>query len=167
MPTRARYLTREETDKIISLRGKIPPAKLAVQYGIGLTRLYKIWTDSTPDKQFPGGVAGTQSGKKLTKVAKKLKTETDQLKKKIADDKKIFDELKSHDEKNKKIIQHRREILDKIIADIKIYDERIKLKNQELQKQLDVLDDLDKQIQDLDAKSPDLVKENIIQQQKS
>ncbi len=94
MPNKARYLTREETDSIISLRGKVSPTKLAVQYGIGLTRLYKIWADSTPDKQFPGGVAGTQAGKKLTKVSKKLKTEIDQLRTQAAEDRKIFDEEK-------------------------------------------------------------------------
>ncbi|KAL3835820.1 hypothetical protein ACJMK2_021291 [Sinanodonta woodiana] len=75
MPNRAKYLSVADVKKIISLRGKESPTKIAKQYKIGLARLYKIWTDASNDKKFPGGFAGTVSGKHLTESITKINQE--------------------------------------------------------------------------------------------
>ena len=72
MPSRAKYLTDFDVAMIIKLRGKEKPINIAKKYQIGLTRLYKIWTDASQNKKFPGGFAGTQAGKNLTETVKKL-----------------------------------------------------------------------------------------------
>ena len=75
MPNTAKYLSPNEIIKMINLRGKEQPKKIAKMFGIGLTRLYKIWTDSSVDKKFPGGLAGTEAGKHLTDQINKLNDE--------------------------------------------------------------------------------------------
>jgi len=75
MPNTAKYLSPNEITTMINLRGKEQPSKIAKMFGIGLTRLYKIWTDSSPDKKFPGGFAGTEAGKYLTDKIKALSDE--------------------------------------------------------------------------------------------
>jgi chromosome segregation ATPase len=69
---RAKYLTEFDVDMITKLRGKEKPINIAKKYKIGLTRLYKIWTNASQNKKFPGGFAGTQAGKNLTETIKKL-----------------------------------------------------------------------------------------------
>ncbi|KAL3885657.1 hypothetical protein ACJMK2_025706 [Sinanodonta woodiana] len=75
MPNRAKYLSSADVKKIISLRGKESPTKIVKQFKIGLARLYKIWTDASLDKKFPGGFAGTVSGKHLTENITKINQE--------------------------------------------------------------------------------------------
>ncbi|KAL3886514.1 hypothetical protein ACJMK2_026499 [Sinanodonta woodiana] len=75
MPNRAKYLSPADVKKIISLRGKESPTKIVKQFKIGLARLYKIWTDASQDKKFPGGFAGTVSGKHLTENITKINQE--------------------------------------------------------------------------------------------
>ena len=75
MPNRAKYLSVADVKKIISLRGKESPTEIAKKFQIGLSRLYKIWTDASQDKKFPGGFAGTVSGKHLTENITKINQE--------------------------------------------------------------------------------------------
>ncbi|KAL3855988.1 hypothetical protein ACJMK2_015185, partial [Sinanodonta woodiana] len=70
------------------------------KYKIGLTRLYKIWTDASQDKKFPGGFAGTVAGRHLTSQMQSIQQEIDQQR---AKHKKMQDELKKYTELNKKI----------------------------------------------------------------
>ncbi|KAL3887627.1 hypothetical protein ACJMK2_000023, partial [Sinanodonta woodiana] len=70
------------------------------KYKIGLTRLYKIWTDASSDKKFPEGFAGTVAGQHLTSQMESIQQEIDQQR---AKHKKLQDELKKYAELNKKI----------------------------------------------------------------
>ncbi len=70
----------EQQAQIIKLRGRYKPSEIAKKYKIGLTRLYKIWTDASNDHHFPGGLAGTQAGQNLTK---KINTINEEIKKNV------------------------------------------------------------------------------------
>ena len=49
-----RYLTDEDINKIISLRGFRRPCEVSREYKIGLNRLYKIWS-KTPQSAVTKG----------------------------------------------------------------------------------------------------------------
>ena len=57
------------------MRGKESPTEITKKYQIGLARLYKIWTDASNDKKFPGGFTGTVSGKNLTSNIESINAE--------------------------------------------------------------------------------------------
>ena len=50
-----RYLTDEDIQKLISLRGIRRPCELARDYKIGLARLYKIWSKSPSGSAITAG----------------------------------------------------------------------------------------------------------------
>ena len=92
MPTRARYLSHDDLISIIKLRGIEQPKKIAAKYHIGLTRLYKIWTDASENTKLPGGFAGTAAGKHLTDQINKLNSEISKQGNKYTKLKKQFDD---------------------------------------------------------------------------
>ena len=96
MPSRAKYLSFADEEKIISLRGTMRPLDIATMYGIGLTRLYKIWIDSTPDKRFPGGLSGARTGKKLVEETTSLQTRIQQRREKLSSLKTIDEKLTNY-----------------------------------------------------------------------
>ena len=59
MPSK-RELSPEQIQEIRSLRGQLPAAEAKKRFGIGTTRLYKIWRDGT--SPLPRALAGTPAG---------------------------------------------------------------------------------------------------------
>ncbi|KAL3864988.1 hypothetical protein ACJMK2_006627 [Sinanodonta woodiana] len=100
MPNKAKYLSVKDIQNIIQLRGKEQPKNIAAKYKIGLTRLYKIWTDASSDKKFPGGFAGTVAGQHLTSQMEAVQQEIDKQRDKHKD---LQDLLKKYNEENKKL----------------------------------------------------------------
>ena len=124
MPNKAKYLTPYEIDRIISLRGKEQPRKIAERYQIGLTRLYKIWTDASEDKKFPGGFAGTTAGQHLTSQMGNLQHDIDDVK---AEYNKLMARRDDYAVAIKKLnesLKHHQEMLSSMIGKLHEYKEK-------------------------------------------
>ena len=72
----AKKLSAEEIREIVAVRGKESPASIRKRFGIGTTRLYRIWKDASavepkPTQNKPG-ITGTEPGTTETEQTSEL-----------------------------------------------------------------------------------------------
>ncbi|KAK3578332.1 hypothetical protein CHS0354_039039 [Potamilus streckersoni] len=144
MPNKASYLSYMDVENIISLRGVQKPSEIASRYKIGLTRLYKIWTDASPNKKFPGGFTGTQAGKKLTEVAKKL-TEENNQRAEISKIQEEFNSLQGLASKTRDNIKQKQQQVQNMMARYKLLQQQ----QQQIQELLTMIPDNEQQLKTL------------------
>ncbi|KAK3601213.1 hypothetical protein CHS0354_004414 [Potamilus streckersoni] len=145
MPNKASYLSYMDVENIISLRGVQKPSEIASRYKIGLTRLYKIWTDASPDKKFPGGFTGTQAGKKLTEVAKKLIEENNNQRTEISKIQEEFNSLQNLASKSRDNIKRKQQQVQNMMARYKL----LRQQQQQIKELMTMIPDNEQQLKTL------------------
>ena len=74
---RAKNLSAEEIREIVAMRGKEPPTSIRKRFGIGTTRLYRIWKDAAaaepkqaiePTQNKPGTTGTEQTSELLHQI---------------------------------------------------------------------------------------------------